>query len=29
VIHTITGGGVALFQWEQDIELDPDVEDET
>lgn len=29
VIHTITGGGVALFQWEQDIELDPDAEDET
>ena len=29
VIHTITDAGVTLFQWQQDIELDPDVEDDT
>jgi hypothetical protein len=26
VIHTIGDNGVELFQWEQDIELDPDAE---
>jgi hypothetical protein len=29
VIHTITDGGVGLFQWQQDIELDPDAEDDS
>lgn len=28
VIHTISDNGVDVFQWEQDIELDPDVVDD-
>ena len=29
VIHTIKDDGVDVFQWEQEIELDPDAVDET
>ena len=29
VIHTIRDDGVDVFQWEQDVELDPDAVDET
>ena len=29
IIHTIRDDGVDVFQWEQEVELDPDAEDET
>ena len=29
VIHATTDGGMTLSQWEQDIDLDPDAEDDT
>jgi hypothetical protein len=29
VIHTITDNAVEVFQWEQDIDLDPDATDDT
>lgn len=29
VIHTIRDDGVGVFQWEQDVELDPHAEDDT